>query len=232
MFLIRMLLFICTITILDCSQDWEFFQQLPDSILWKASSITDVLYTHASNNLAKCALLCKINLYCKAFYFYQETCYGLSSITADSSTNALVKVFVKQPVNECHGDGFVYYNGLCLMMSTILLTWYDAKDYCERRNSNLLVLDTEKKHEDMVNFFDLYYPGANDQFFVGATDGENEGEWKWLITNSSSYFKFTGSQPNNKDQQYSGYPANCAALSTSRLLDEYCHQLKTFICEM
>ncbi|XP_052083662.1 killer cell lectin-like receptor subfamily B member 1 [Mytilus californianus] len=232
MLLIRMILFIFPITTLDFSQDWSFFQQLPDSIVWKTSSITELLYTQTSLNLAKCALLCKVNLYCKAFYFYQEACFGLSSITADSSTNAFVRVYVKQPVEECHGDGFVYYNGLCLMISTIQLTWYDAKDYCEKRHGYLLVLDSEKKHDDMVYFYDLHYPDANDQFFVGATDEENEGVWKWIITNSSSYFRFTGNQPNNKDQQFPDNQANCAALSTSRLIDEYCLQLKKFICEM
>lgn len=82
--------------------------------------------------------------------------------------------------------------------------------------------------------------GLEFQFFVGASDLEIEGVWKWITPSSMNYFNFkTPFQPDNDDDKFKSFPANCAVLysqGTFRrkglLVDVYCDQEKSFICEI
>lgn len=58
--------------------------------------------------------------------------------------------------SECVGRDFVYYDGLCVMASTVKLNWYEARAYCENLDGHLLVLDSQQKLNDTKEFLQTY----------------------------------------------------------------------------
>ena len=81
-------------------------------------------------------------------------------------------------------------------------------------------------------FFADPFTNIQDEYFVGASDIEEEGTWTWITNQSSSYMVFREGQPNNIDNDYEGLDADCAVLRiTYKLLfDEYCLQTKPYVC--
>ncbi|CAC5407348.1 unnamed protein product [Mytilus coruscus] len=141
-------------------------------------------------------------------------------------------------VSACKGSVFVMYNYICLLVSDLELSWYEAKQYCEDQGGHLIVLDSEKKYNDTVDFIYTYYASISRKYLVGASDLAKEIQWKWMTSSGVNYFNFGDDQPNNVDVQFMDHPANCAALSSvppwtdGHLYDEYCSQKMRFICEM
>jgi hypothetical protein len=82
-------------------------------------------------------------------------------------------------------------------------------------------------------FFADPFTNIQDEYFVGASDIEEEGTWTWITNQSSSYMVFREGQPNNVDNDYKGLDADCAVLQITYklLLDEYCLQTKPYMCE-
>lgn len=87
--------------------------------------------------------------------------------------------------------------------------------------------------ESFVLFF-LYFADAsgNDQYFIGASDLKNEGDWRWNMKDASSSFPFSAF--NNNDSGYPGKESDCGCLKMSprQVVDEYCGQKKMFLCEI
>lgn len=58
--------------------------------------------------------------------------------------------------SECDGRKFLYYNGLCVMPGSVRLNWYEARRYCENEGGHLLVLDSQQKINDTMEFLQTY----------------------------------------------------------------------------
>lgn len=52
----------------------------------------------------------------------------------------------------CAATDFMVFNDLCLMISEIKLSWYEAQRYCEDKGGHLIVLDSETKHNSCLDF--------------------------------------------------------------------------------
>ncbi|XP_063408662.1 C-type lectin domain family 4 member E-like [Mytilus trossulus] len=188
------------------------FKKLPQSIpsTWPEQHV----YLHASFSLEECVVICTLYPTCKSVYLHANTCVGLLSVTPDNYHHSIVDTYYKHS-EACEETGFILYNGICLMISEIKLSWYDAERYCEDKGGHLIVLDTETKHNSSLNFIYNFYNGSEYQFFVGASDLEIEGVWKWITPSSMNYFNFkTPFQPDNDDDKFTSLPANCAVLSS------------------
>ncbi|XP_071142348.1 uncharacterized protein [Mytilus edulis] len=183
----------------------------------------------------ECSIICTGYPRCRAVFTYKNTCFGLSSLTPNPKLISTVRVFTKQPVDECNGWDFVYYNGLCMLFIAIDLNWFEARTYCENKNSHLLVLDSELKVNETKEFLNTYYHDLR-SLYVGASDETKEGEWKWVTkTKISGYFNFQPGQPNNINSNHPNKVANCGAVMSKGeldLYDVYCYGKRQFICEI
>jgi len=76
-------------------------------------------------------------------------------------------------------------------------------------------------------------PNAKGHRFVGATDEGDEGNWKWMNGDTDSFNQLSWFRINNIDDDFTGMPANCGALTTARynIIDEYCLQEHNYLCE-
>ena len=84
----------------------------------------------------------------------------------------------------------------------ISMTWLDAKQYCEN-NSGYLATLTSKQENDFV-YNNLVINSSNKNIWLGATDEDQEGIWRWITDESWNYTNWAETpiqQPDNFDNQ-------------------------------
>ncbi|XP_071583129.1 hepatic lectin-like isoform X2 [Heliangelus exortis] len=116
-----------------------------------------------------------------------------------------------------------YFAGKCYYFSLKRMSWHKAKAQCEEMHSHLAIIDSFAKQ----NF--LMFRTRNERFWIGLTDENSEGEWKWLDgTDPKNSFTFwKEGEPNN-----SGHNEDCAHLwGSGEWNDVYCTYECYYICE-
>ena len=106
--------------------------------------------------------------------------------------------------------------------------WNDAESICNSNIAQLVSIGSADEND----FIKRKFLTGNPDYWIGLTDTETEGAWKW--TNGATlhgYTNWSGNQPNGYNQQ------NCGAIIggtdfTGRWLDASCSANKGFICEL
>jgi Ca2+-binding RTX toxin-like protein len=84
------------------------------------------------------------------------------------------------------GDGTpVYYR-------TTAATWTDAQAQAVALGGNLVTINDPTENQFLVSAF-----GTSEYFWIGYTDAAQEGVWKWVDNQQSSYTNWAGGEPNN-----------------------------------
>jgi len=87
-----------------------------------------------------------------------------------------------------------------LKLEEKVLSWHEAKEYCELRGGRLAVIDSAEKMafvRQLARSSGVTFD-AMDGIWIGATDESNEGTWKWVDGSSVTYANWGKGQPNNK----------------------------------
>ncbi|XP_028576820.2 hepatic lectin-like [Podarcis muralis] len=88
-----------------------------------------------------------------------------------------------------------YFDGRCYYFSLRKATWHTAKSLCAERNSSLVVIHDEAKQ----NF--LESRTKNERYWIGLTDINEEGQWRWIdgISYLNNYKKWRQGEPNDHE---------------------------------
>lgn len=100
----------------------------------------------------------------------------------------------------------------------------DARAFCKARGADLVVIDDAAENA----FLTSLEPG---EVFIGASDADTEGSWKWVSGTAVSYKNWNEGEPNN-----SGEGENCAIMvgttdGAGKWNDLPCSAAKGFVCE-
>ena len=76
------------------------------------------------------------------------------------------------------------------------MTWKEAKDYCEKVGGHLVTITTTAENEFIVELMKKY--GSKYHYWLGGTDEEVEGSWKWITGEEFIYTYWQSGQPNDK----------------------------------
>ncbi len=68
------------------------------------------------------------------------------------------------------------------------MTWKEAKSFCEARGGYLVTI-TSAQEQQVVQ--DLVAEGSKAQYWLGGTDEENEGDWRWVTGEPWDYWHTT-----------------------------------------
>ncbi|XP_066564171.1 CD209 antigen-like protein 2 [Amia ocellicauda] len=138
---------------------------------------------------------------------------NISSQIAHLNTKDCVKTSC-----PCNWESF---SGHCYYVSQILKTWGDAKTYCNSHNSKLAVINNDEEKDCLQGKISGIH-------WVGLSDAENEGDWKWedgQAFNTRSDWWATG-QPDNYREE------DCGEINKNgKLNDNRCDQTQKWICE-
>ncbi|XP_078061202.1 C-type lectin domain family 4 member E-like [Mustelus asterias] len=125
-------------------------------------------------------------------------------------------------------SGWKLHNHSCYRFSIAKGNWDTAKRECESLNSHLLIINTDQEQ----NFAIKSMPNKNKQYFIGLTDRESEGNWKWVDGTPVSKSHWLKNQPDNWNGD-----EHCGTISKVDVEDVFgwndvpCSMEFPFICE-
>ena len=127
-------------------------------------------------------------------------------------------------------NGHKYY----LIDNSALIGWNDAKQYCKNVFGGYLASITSKEENEFVTGLlkEFNYSTA----FIGGSDREKEGEWKWESGESWSYSNWGANQPDDYKayeggQDYLRIGQDGAWDDFNSMADISGTEIKSFICE-
>ncbi|XP_042588439.1 C-type lectin domain family 4 member M-like [Cyprinus carpio] len=117
-------------------------------------------------------------------------------------------------------DGWFYYKFSFYHISSEMKNWTESRKYCTERGANLIIINNREEQ----NFVEKMLYGKTG-FWIGLTDTDVEGSWKWVDgSNMTSGFWESG-QPNGQTRE------NCAVLYSLGFHDYPCNSNFKGICE-
>ncbi|MGH0182097.1 UNVERIFIED_CONTAM: hypothetical protein FKN15_022682 [Acipenser sinensis] len=82
-------------------------------------------------------------------------------------------LFVKLCANTCSGS-WNLFNGAFYYFSKENKVWKEARTFCQSQNSDLAVINSEEELKYLQD------KGPANELWLGLSDSDNEGTWKWL----------------------------------------------------
>ncbi|ESO84928.1 hypothetical protein LOTGIDRAFT_168185 [Lottia gigantea] len=111
-------------------------------------------------------------------------------------------------------------SNICSKIHETKLSWTSAQAECEKDNGQLFIADTQAKRDISIKV----RTGA---VFLGASDLDEEGVWKWLNGEPVNRTLFSPNEPNN----FNGHE-NCMSARSTGYNDEKCSRNFKYICEV
>ncbi len=141
-------------------------------------------------------------------------------LTADEDKNSI-------PEGAGYFDGHYYY-----VYDFDDYEWNEAKEYCESLGGHLATITSEEENEYVYQYMkDSDYKSA----YIGLTDSENEGEWKWVTGEEVEYTNWSAKEPNseNKNEDYAMfyYKFKTGVWNDGDFGKSTAGKVKSFICE-
>lgn len=104
--------------------------------------------------------------------------------------------------DNSYGDGeppiipstAVEFNGHYYQVYDNSMTWTEAKEYCEKLGGHLVTITTADEQSFVES---IIKNGTKSCYWLGGTDEEAEGNWKWITGEAFSYTHWRKGQPDN-----------------------------------
>ncbi|XP_029470757.1 CD209 antigen-like protein E [Rhinatrema bivittatum] len=124
-------------------------------------------------------------------------------------------------------DGWRISGGRCYLFSTEPLSWEESRNRCLAQQADLLIVGDKDEQSYINNHV------CATVYWIGLTDRENEGEWKWVNGSVVSLKFWLDRQPDNangaEDCATAGQ-AGCNQMLKS-WNDDHCDKPFRYICE-
>ncbi|XP_066539582.1 CD209 antigen-like protein E [Hoplias malabaricus] len=131
-------------------------------------------------------------------------------------------------------EGWTHLDRKCYFFSEDKLDWKNSKESCVSMGSYLTILHSHKQHDELDKIA-RSTGGADYHFWIGLSDSEEEGVWKWVDNTlvNQTYWNEWHKEPNNQESGGS-HGEDCAVLDSrsKSWFDVPCDFLYKRICEM
>uniref|UniRef100_A0A8C4HSR1 C-type lectin domain-containing protein n=1 Tax=Dicentrarchus labrax TaxID=13489 RepID=A0A8C4HSR1_DICLA len=124
-------------------------------------------------------------------------------------------------VSHCAQPGWVYFRGSFYQVSSLKKSWQQSRDDCLQKGADLLIINS-REEQIFTNKFKKY-------MWIGLTDSETEGRWKWVDGTPLTISYWASGEPNGKKGE------NCGDIKShdaeNSWNDEGCSSSLFWICE-
>ncbi|XP_055007349.1 C-type mannose receptor 2-like [Boleophthalmus pectinirostris] len=96
-----------------------------------------------------------------------------------------------QDLNNHSHEGWVYFQGSLYLGSSTEQSWQESRLYCQQRGADLTVITSVQEQE-------FAYSTFKERRWIGLTDLEQEGVWKWVDGSRLTLRFWDPDQPDNK----------------------------------
>ncbi|XP_052425261.1 CD209 antigen-like protein C [Carassius gibelio] len=128
---------------------------------------------------------------------------------------------LKSEINDLQkfADGLKCNQSSLYFFSSETKSWNESRRYCRERKADLIIINNKEEQDFVKNIC------GSDHFWIGLTDVEEEGRWKWVdgSTLTSGFWK--SGEPNNQGNE------DCANTRSSGWFDTQCNNTVKWICE-
>ncbi|XP_041843578.1 C-type lectin domain family 4 member D-like [Melanotaenia boesemani] len=156
---------------------------------------------------------------------YKLLCNQYNTLSVNCSAPAI-------RCTECP-DGWLQVDDQCFLLSTDKHNQPTSANKCKEMGAHLAILTTKEQH-DAVEKEGRRIAGLFTNYWIGLSDAENEGEWKW-VDNSKLKVPFWNEHKSEPDDNKSGGPEgeDCAVVDsyTQTWYDVPCDFLYPRICQ-
>lgn len=125
--------------------------------------------------------------------FYRTHIYAYDD-NNNSCSIAVDDLLVSIDINDYIPSNTVYYDNTKYEYFNYNTTWKQAEKICNLYGGHLVTI-TSQKEQDFINQLISNY--SNQFCWVGATDENSEGKWKWITGEEFSYTNWATNEPNN-----------------------------------
>uniref|UniRef100_A0A8C1ZBL3 C-type lectin domain-containing protein n=2 Tax=Cyprinus carpio TaxID=7962 RepID=A0A8C1ZBL3_CYPCA len=127
----------------------------------------------------------------------------------------------KNELQKCV-DGWKCHQSSLYFISSEKKSWTESRRYCRERAADLIIINNTEEQEFVKNI-----SGGSGYFWIGLTDIEVEGRWKWVDGSTLTSGFWESGQPNN----YQGKEEDCALNHSPGWADFPCDDMYKWICE-
>ncbi|XP_059361674.1 CD209 antigen-like protein C [Carassius carassius] len=119
-------------------------------------------------------------------------------------------------------DGWKCHQSSLYFISSETKNWNESRRYCRERETDLIIINNTEEQDFVGNI-----SGGSGHFWIGLTDIEEEGRWKWVDGSNSSITSgfWASGEPNSKGNE------DCALNYSPGWADFPCDYMFKWICE-
>ncbi|KAK9976638.1 hypothetical protein ABG768_021843 [Culter alburnus] len=114
--------------------------------------------------------------------------------------------------------GYIYQSSL-YYISSEKKNWTESRRYCTERGADLIIINNREEQEFVKKI------SGNAGVWIGLTDSDVEGRWKWVDGSTLNSGIWANGEPNGYKRE------NCALLYSSGWYDYSCNDAFKCICE-
>uniref|UniRef100_A0A3B4U2E1 C-type lectin domain-containing protein n=1 Tax=Seriola dumerili TaxID=41447 RepID=A0A3B4U2E1_SERDU len=123
-------------------------------------------------------------------------------------------------------DRWVYFSDSVYYISSTKKTWQDSRNDCLQKGADLMIINS-KEEQDFTR-------QLKDFMWIGLTDRETEGTWKWVDGTPMTTSYWASDEPNNSGP--GNIEENCGEMRWHQLENNWndlpCDDLNFWICEL
>uniref|UniRef100_A0A8C9YTA1 C-type lectin domain-containing protein n=1 Tax=Sander lucioperca TaxID=283035 RepID=A0A8C9YTA1_SANLU len=114
----------------------------------------------------------------------------LSDLNYDNSTAHYRVCF---SVSSCSKSqkGWEYFSGSFYYISSTKKTWQQSRDDCRQKGADLVIINSKEEQDFTRNF--------QKRLWIGLTDSETEGTWKWVDGTPLTKSYWDSGEPNDEN---------------------------------
>uniref|UniRef100_A0A8C1VH60 C-type lectin domain-containing protein n=1 Tax=Cyprinus carpio TaxID=7962 RepID=A0A8C1VH60_CYPCA len=134
----------------------------------------------------------------------------ITNLTCDGNKMLIVELVVST-------DEWINYQTSLYFISSLKKNWTESRRYCTERGADLIIINN-REEQDFVKKISAYV-------WIGLTDSEVEGRWKWVDGSTLTSGFWDPREPNGRRGE------NCALTYSPGWADYPCSDLFPWICE-
>ncbi|XP_073686257.1 uncharacterized protein [Garra rufa] len=115
-------------------------------------------------------------------------------------------------------DGWLYSSFSFYFISTLKQSWTESRRYCTERGADLIIINNKEEQEFAKKF------SHGNEVWIGLTDSDVEGTWKWVDDSTLISGFWASGQPNV-------HKKNCVVTYSKGWADKTCNKAFKWICE-
>ncbi|XP_070272260.1 C-type lectin domain family 17, member A isoform X7 [Myotis yumanensis] len=118
-------------------------------------------------------------------------------------------------------EGWLPFQGKCYYFSRNTKSWDEARKFCQENYSHLVIISSIDEQNFVVKAH-----GSPRVHWLGLSDREHEGDWKWLDGSPVTLSFWEPEEPNNMDDE------DCVSLTKQGTWNDLsCNKATYWICE-